>query len=304
MRLTCSCHQPLLRHHPGQYVDLYIPNVPITGGFTITSSPTTALPRSNTTNQNRTEDQFLELAIQNSPSNPPAAFLWRKESEILNAPLSLRIGGAFTYPPPRMSQSEFSKIKNVLFIAGGVGINPIMSMISLIHETGLAKEQPASRPFPSPQSITVLYSTKYFDTAPSRLPAQEQQENPPQDQADNLRSILFFPRLSSICQHWTYQDSPLTFNLHMFHTSSSLQATTLRSPSSARIHHHNGRLTTSAVLSALHNTSSSGPRPATPVQDTLAYICGPPTMTDELVELLQSVPGMEEEGRVLCEKWW
>lgn len=36
---------------------------------------------------------------------------------------------------------------------------------------------------------------------------------------------------------------------------------------------------------------------------TVAYICGPPSMTDEVVEALRKAEGMADE-RVLCEKWW
>lgn len=38
-------------------------------------------------------------------------------------------------------------------------------------------------------------------------------------------------------------------------------------------------------------------------QATLAYICGPPAMTDQFVEFLSTRDGMSER-RVLCEKWW
>jgi len=37
--------------------------------------------------------------------------------------------------------------------------------------------------------------------------------------------------------------------------------------------------------------------------DTVAYICGPPSMTDEVVGALRNAEGMTDE-RVLCEKWW
>jgi len=37
--------------------------------------------------------------------------------------------------------------------------------------------------------------------------------------------------------------------------------------------------------------------------NTVIYVCGLPSMTDEYVALLQKAPGMEEK-RVLCEKWW
>lgn len=36
---------------------------------------------------------------------------------------------------------------------------------------------------------------------------------------------------------------------------------------------------------------------------TVCYVCGPAGMTDEFVEVLRELEGMEER-RVLCEKWW
>ena len=37
--------------------------------------------------------------------------------------------------------------------------------------------------------------------------------------------------------------------------------------------------------------------------NTVAYVCGPPAMTDEVVDVLQKAKGMEKEN-VLYEKWW
>ena len=36
---------------------------------------------------------------------------------------------------------------------------------------------------------------------------------------------------------------------------------------------------------------------------TVVYVCGPPQMTDQVVEFLKGLEGMSED-RVLCEKWW
>src|SRR5207245_2381472 len=36
---------------------------------------------------------------------------------------------------------------------------------------------------------------------------------------------------------------------------------------------------------------------------TVVYVCGPPRMTDEFVNVLGEALGMENR-RVLCEKWW
>ena len=43
-----------------------------------------------------------------------------------------------------------------------------------------------------------------------------------------------------------------------------------------------------------------------PVEDrgsVVAYVCGPPPMTDWAVSVLKGAEGMRNE-RVLCEKWW
>ena len=37
--------------------------------------------------------------------------------------------------------------------------------------------------------------------------------------------------------------------------------------------------------------------------NTVVYVCGPPEMTDEFVEVFGKAAGMDER-RVLCEKWW
>ena len=38
-------------------------------------------------------------------------------------------------------------------------------------------------------------------------------------------------------------------------------------------------------------------------EDVVAYVCGPPSMTDWAVDVLKGSIGMDEK-RVLCEKWW
>jgi hypothetical protein len=62
---------------------------------------------------------YFELAIQDSPNNPPAAWLWRPVEEIKGQEIKVRVGGSFVWPPPGM---DVDKIKRVMFIAGGVGI--------------------------------------------------------------------------------------------------------------------------------------------------------------------------------------
>lgn len=66
----------------------------------------------------------MELAVQESPSSPPAAWLWRPKEEILGKQLSIRVGGSFVWPP---SGVDLGQITNIVFVAGGVGIKYVCS---------------------------------------------------------------------------------------------------------------------------------------------------------------------------------
>ncbi|KAF4626255.1 hypothetical protein G7Y89_g11901 [Cudoniella acicularis] len=108
---------------PGQWLDVHIPTLPKAGGFTITSSPSILTSK----------DPYIELAIQRSPSNPAAAWLWQSPTSILNLELQVRVGGSFTWSPRQ------NTLKRAVFVAGGVGINPLISMLSQIIADGKEK---------------------------------------------------------------------------------------------------------------------------------------------------------------------
>jgi hypothetical protein len=59
------------------------------------------------------------LAVQKSPNNPPAAWLWQDQQTILGQELKVRVGGSFVWPPTGI---DLNGIENVVFVAGGVGI--------------------------------------------------------------------------------------------------------------------------------------------------------------------------------------
>ena len=84
---------------------MFVPGIPKAGGFTITSSPSA--------------NKLVELAVQKSPDNPPAAWLWRPKKELLGEELIVRVGGSFVWPPPGV---DIENVDHVLFIAGGIGI--------------------------------------------------------------------------------------------------------------------------------------------------------------------------------------
>lgn len=99
----------------GQWLDVFVPDplVKKPGGFTVTSPPASALP-----NSRNKKPPHIELAVQYSPRNPPAAWLWQPSSQILGKSLHIRFGGSFIWPPANRTQLP----KKVVMVAGGVGI--------------------------------------------------------------------------------------------------------------------------------------------------------------------------------------
>lgn len=96
---------------PGQWLDLYISTVPVVGGFSITSVPA-ELPR-------------LQIAVKRT-RHPPAA--WLHGQAKTGDSLAVRVGGTFCYDIDRAVQPERG-IRHLLFIAGGIGITPLLSII-------------------------------------------------------------------------------------------------------------------------------------------------------------------------------
>ncbi|KAF2673388.1 hypothetical protein BT63DRAFT_410401 [Microthyrium microscopicum] len=137
---------------PGQWLDVHIHGLPKPGGFTITSSP--LLANLDTCGE---DGPSVDLAIQASPENPAAEWLWKPEKEIVGQPLRIRVGGSFVWPPEYFTTAprKESDIQNVVFIAGGVGINPLMAMI---RHLGLTDTMPPN--------VNFLYSVKAPPTIP------------------------------------------------------------------------------------------------------------------------------------------
>ncbi|CCF46880.1 oxidoreductase NAD-binding domain-containing protein 1 [Colletotrichum higginsianum] len=178
--------RPVLLINHGQWLDTFVPGVTKPGGFTITSPPSKAsLPSS----------AYLELAVQKSPSNPPAAWLWEQpidqidhggrahSTEKESAQLHVRVGGSFVWPPQK---TDLVSPRRVVFIAGGLGINPLMSILSHLADGGEC-----------PYDVQFLYSTK--------TPAE----------GLNSEKILFLERLAA-----AYGQGMVSGQLRLFLTSS------------------------------------------------------------------------------------
>ena len=233
------------------------------GGFTITSPPQASL-------QGR-EDPHIELAIQDSPSNPPAAYLWRPASEILNSTVTFRVGGNFFYPPPTLSREECQRIDRLVLIAGGVGINPIISMVSAMNELGVDKLGGMVR------TIRLLYTSR-------------RQNDPTTGQAEK---VLFEERLNNIARDWKDHER-VDYKYTLFVTGETA--------GKEQTHEEEGNVVI-RYRRIFHDDLFEALGPENSRLNTVIYVCGLPRMTDEYVALLQKAPGMEER-RVLCEKWW
>lgn len=175
----------------------------------------------------------------------------------------MRVGGSFVWPPPNV---DIGSIRKLVFVAGGVGINPLMSIISHLHQTELPKNV---------KQIQLLYTTRY-------------------PQSKNPSSILFFDRLRTLFHNSAYDS---TFALFLTQCSEAEvddlfgnMGTDVTRPETIC-----GRISHMALLGALG--------PVEERRGTVACVCGVPGMTDEFVEILRGAEGMEEK-RVLCEKWW
>ena len=105
----------LSSYRPGQWIDLFIPSVDMVGGFSMYGPPSRL-----------EKEQILDLAVKYSEW-PPAN--WLHTSASVGAQVAVRIGGDFYYEQPDDEGDH-----QVLLLAGGVGINPLASILFHIAE--------------------------------------------------------------------------------------------------------------------------------------------------------------------------
>ncbi|KAH0510268.1 Oxidoreductase NAD-binding domain-containing protein 1 [Microtus ochrogaster] len=104
----------------GQWVDFFIPGVSVVGGFSICSSP-----------QLLEQERIIELAVKYT-DHPPA--IWVHKKCTLDSEVALRVGGEFFFDPQPTDAP-----RNLVLIAGGVGINPLLSILR--HSADLHRDQ-------------------------------------------------------------------------------------------------------------------------------------------------------------------
>ncbi|KAL2808375.1 hypothetical protein BJX63DRAFT_424678 [Aspergillus granulosus] len=278
-----------LTFFPGQWLDVHIPSVANAGGFSITSTPADAqvLPSLEPSPElvpaeeaeifpvdSHGREPYVELAVQKVLSNPASAWLWRPKEEILGKELSIRVGGSFVWPPSKVKLEE---IRNVVFVVGGVGINPIMSMLSHLNNN-----DETTGSFHPSLNIHVLYSSK--------LP-----ENATPETA--LSQIPFLPRLREIVRSQE-QSHRLRISLNLFLTNNHDQSSALPAQSPQDLAIQSRRI----GRADLQRTVSGKDSQFAP-NETVCYVCGPPQMTDELVDILSDLLDGQKD-RIYFEKWW
>lgn len=189
--------------------------------------------------------------------------------EILDSTVTFRIGGNFGYPPLTLNRDQCQSIERAVFIAGGVGINPIMSMISAMNELGTN-----SKIGGMVKTVRLLYSAKRE-----------------RDQQGNAEEILFEKRLKDIAEEWR-DVKDVDYQYTLFETGGRQ---TQEEKTAGNI--------TTRFRRINHNDLFEAIGPEETRDRTVVYVCGLPAMTDEFVDLLRKTPGLDEK-RVLCEKWW
>ncbi|CAL1263200.1 unnamed protein product [Larinioides sclopetarius] len=126
----------------GQWVDFYVPGIQEVTGYSMTSPPNEAK-----------EKGILELAVKYGKFPPTH---WVHTSCASGAEVQIRVGGDFYYDP-LANQKEAEA--NLLLVGGGVGINPLVSILCEYKDLLLAKQ---FRPEISvqPGKVHLLYSAR------------------------------------------------------------------------------------------------------------------------------------------------
>ncbi|KJR83106.1 oxidoreductase-like protein [Sporothrix schenckii 1099-18] len=288
LRLQIPEGSPDIPFLPGQWVDLFCPGIVKAGGFTITSLPSKAGPGASTA------DRYIELAIKKSPENPVAAWLWQDSATILGQRLQIRVGGSFVFPPPGAPSSfATDRSARVVFVAGGVGINPLISMASHLGELNGANLSQGGTGGPD---VVFLYSVQ---VDPEVVPKGNKDGD---NEADR---IPFLQRLASL-----FSREAIRGELRVFLTDNRASnkvdadsANDVLSCNEEKVPCLRRRITTAdldkAILGKSDRASNHG------LDNIYVYICGVPTMTDVFVKYLtgEDGPGLSPR-QVLCEKWW
>lgn len=207
---------------PGQWVDFWPTGFENPGGFSISSSPN-ELPK-------------IELAIRTSP-HPVVKWVFSDKC-IEGENIQVAIGGEWFLKKRKKNQ------KRIILVAGGVGINPILSMLrNLSADDDKWKD------------IILIYSARNWEDILYKNEVLEMME--------------FLPQL----------------RIHIYLT----QVDHIPTIEMGQVQVQKGRLTKESFN--FNDITSS--------EESVAYLCGPPQMSETVSDWLQ-----DSISEINFEKWW
>lgn len=139
--LRLHVKEPGFSFKAGQWIDFSVPDIPEVTGYSMTSAPTEAK-----------KNGILELAVKYGKF--PTTH-WLHTSCRGGEEVQIRVGGDFYYDPqPNTTEAT----ADLLLVGGGVGINPMVSILCEYSDLMHAQHQNIS-----PGKVILLYSAKTVD---------------------------------------------------------------------------------------------------------------------------------------------
>uniref|UniRef100_A0A383VK06 FAD-binding FR-type domain-containing protein n=1 Tax=Tetradesmus obliquus TaxID=3088 RepID=A0A383VK06_TETOB len=270
---------------PGQWVDFHVPGLQAVGGYSICSTPS-QLQQTGT----------MDLCVKRS-GHPCAQWVHAEASA--GKQVSVAVGGSFTLQPDSCS-------KPCLFVAGGIGITALSSMLGSLVEQQQQhqqQQQPNAGPLHQPHRPFLLYSA----AEPSEFALLKQLLHWQQAGAINMQ--LHTTRthgLPPVLQEAINQQQQHLQQQQLQRTGA---AQGIKLPRVLQ-----GRIGSSHLAAALkqlrQGTSSSNSSDSSSgatssecgLQDVAACVCGPPQMSEDVVQALLRL-GLPHTS-VHTERWW
>lgn len=261
----------------------------------------------------------MDLAIQDSPlPGSPAAWLWNAYNTrtILGTELKVRVGGSFVWPPALYSVTAAAgpdgapkqQPKRVVFVAGGIGVNPLVSMLAAIaEEEETRRKLEGAGDEPQRIEVNFLYSVRMADAlapmngelASLEIEVEDDYDDDSEDEEEPRGPFAHKIPFLELIAGDIYGRKKVKGNFQLFLTGECdkdvrevVACNEIDVPYAAR------RMTVDDVRKALGFPEEW--------KDSVVYICGVPTMIDQFVEELTNPReglAMARE-RVLYEKWW
>ena len=115
-----------LEFEAGQWLDVAVPGLAVVGGFSLVSIA--RAPQAVVAAAGCATRGSFDLAVKRGRS-PPAAWAHDAAAAAAGAIVGVRVGGAFTFNRALRSRGSGFRARHAVFVAGGVGLNPLYAML-------------------------------------------------------------------------------------------------------------------------------------------------------------------------------